>query len=278
MHEHEIRERLDSDASRYGVGPVPFEAVGVAASRRKRARSATVGATVAMAVVLLGTGGMMLLDDRGSDRDRQAATAADPECTSQVRQGVNDGRASSYRARITTPDCSEETIARSGGRATSVEVWPTKSGEEVVLIEGDDEASTLKIRHLETGDTRTVLQDVPKLREARLSPDGTMIALEVSSAPQDGYGHVQLVDVKTGELAPAPETVHSARPHWSPDGSQLLYLTAATPEKPATAVAMIYTPGEKSSEMVKGLPDGLIENPHVVSRRHSDRRYVHRDP
>lgn len=208
------------------------------------------------------------------DRDRvpQAASVLEPQCASQVRQEIDNDRDGRFSAEVTKPDCTVETVRGALGELTSVEVWPTKTGQKVLLIEGGDGASTLKIRHLGTGRTLTVFEAAARVREARLSPDGSTIALEISGEPDDGYGHVQLVDIKTGTVTRLPETVHSARPHWSPDGSEVRYLTAASADDPTTPTATSYHLQSQTSEVLSDVPDDLLsttpirQNPGVWVR------------
>jgi len=97
--------------------------------------------------------------------------------------------------------------------------------------------------------------NIKRCREARISPSGEWIAYTVSvprkadEEPGGAYSELYLVSVKTGEVRPfITGTVNISSPRFSPDGSQIAFLTKRG-EKAKTQVWIIPTNGGEAIQV-----------------------------
>jgi dipeptidyl aminopeptidase/acylaminoacyl peptidase len=106
---------------------------------------------------------------------------------------------------------------------------------------------------------------IVRLSDPQISPDGRRIAVVVSRPDMTGdmtKSEIDLVDVATGDSRPLTQgRDHAAMPRWSPDGTELAFVTApaclSTPCKAAQAQVFIFSMSGGDPRQATTAPNGV---------------------
>ncbi len=116
-------------------------------------------------------------------------------------------------------------LALLAGACSGNEADPPGPGSLVII----DEAGNIATVNPEDGDTTAITDDGGgrvTYFQPTWSPDGSHLGVTRSGA--DGFS-IEIIDVATGEQTSTATASNAFYSYWSPDGSQLAYLSSATP-------------------------------------------------
>jgi|GEM_PF-6143692 len=149
---------------------------------------------------------------------------------------------------------------------TTITVRPSRSmlrsGEALILVEGDYDEPSLAALDMESGDVRIMIANVDDITNDQgfavlpaRSPDGLMIAFErqfIADIPggqelrNDGIWLVETDGERLRQLAQPAEDQEFSDPVWSPDGTQISYSVSG----PGRGLYVIPVDGGEATELV----------------------------